>query len=102
MIAKCLIHNGVVTDSYTYSSNIRLICAGAVPEYSLRNKDNSAPVCNTRFLTEMATKRKNLRTAALIEFFDFTALTEVHSGNCFSKKAKIKYLFSACLNQFLR
>ncbi len=65
MITKCLIHTGAVTDSYTFTQNIRFIRAEAVPEYSPHNKDNSAHGCNTRFSTEKATKRQNLRTAAL-------------------------------------
>ncbi len=46
--------------------NFRFIRDEAVPEYRPRNKDNSAPGGNTRFSTEMATKRQNLRTAALM------------------------------------
>ncbi len=53
-----------LTATHSYQ-NIRFIRAEAVPKYSPRNKDHSASGCNTRFSTEMATKRQNLQTAAL-------------------------------------
>ncbi len=54
MITKCLIHTGVVTDSYTFTSKhyIHPRWTGAVPEYSPRDNDNSVPGCNTRFSTD--------------------------------------------------
>ncbi len=52
-----------------------------MPEYSPHNKDNSAPGCNTRFSTEMATKMQNLRTAALKKI-----LFQVHMENIFAEK----------------
>ncbi len=69
--------------------NIRFIRAGAVPTHNLRKEDNSACSCNSRFQTEMATKRQNLRTAALNKgyVFDtsfltewFTSLIELHTA----------------------
>ncbi len=49
MITKYRIHTGAVIDSYTFTSNIRFIRAGAVPENNPHNEDNSASNCNSRF-----------------------------------------------------
>ncbi len=42
-----------------------------MPEYNPRTEDNSASNCIPGFQTEMATKRQNLRTAALTRDVSF-------------------------------